>query len=141
MELLNIEIHGAVNALNKIFEMELPVRTSLDLAKLIGKLSGPFQAIEKVRVGLVGKYGVQNPKTNQTEVSPTKENAEGETVRNEDFPKFMEEYGELMNQKTEIVFDIVKLPQVVNGEPFTLKAGLLVPLQKFVEIEPLTVVK
>lgn len=131
MELLNIEIHGAVNALNTIFDMELPVRTSLNLAKLLGKLGEPFQSIERVRIGLVNKYGVQNPETNQTEVKPD----------NENFPKFMEEYNELMSQKTELVFDIVKLPQVIDNKPLMLKPALMVSLEKFVEIEPLTVVK
>ena len=111
--------------------MELPVRTSLSLAKLLGKLGGPFQAIEKVRTGLVKKYGVSNSETNQTEVKPTDEN----------FPRFMEEYNELMGQKTELVFDIVRLPQVVNDKPLMLKPALMASLEKFVEIEPLTVVK
>ena len=127
MKLLNAEIFGAVKALNQMFEMELPVRTSLALAKLIGKLNEPFVAIEKVRTGLVMKYGKTDEKTKQTNVLPD----------NENFPKFMEEYNELMIQTTELVIDIVKLPQKVKGEPFELKAGLLIPLQKFVELETL----
>lgn len=131
MELLNAEIFGAVNALNTIFEMDLPVRTSLSLAKLLGKLSEPFQAIEKTRTGLVTKYGIQNIKTNQVEVKPGDEN----------FPKFVEEYNELMDQKTEFIFDIVKLPQEINGKLLIIKPAILIPLTKFVEIEPLVVVK
>lgn len=131
MELLNMEIFGAVNALNTIFEMELPVRTSLSLAKLIGKLNEPFLSIEKVRTGLVNKYGKSDPETRQVSVKPD----------NENFPKFMEGYGELMSQKTELVFDIVMLPQEVNGKPLMIKPALMAALVKFVEIEPLTVVK
>ncbi len=131
MELLNAEIFGAVKALNTIFEMELPVRTSLSLAKLIGKLNDPFMSIEKVRIGLVNKYGEQNLETRQVDIKPTHEN----------FPKFLEEYNELMTQKTELVFDIVMLPQNVDGRPLILKPALMISLVKFVEIEPLTVVK
>ena len=131
MELLNMEIFGAVNALNTIFEMELPVRTSLSLAKLINKLNEPFLSIEKVRVGLVNKYGEKDSETNQTSIKPD----------NENFPKFLGEYNELMSQKTEIVFDTVMLPQEVNGKPLIIKPALMVALVKFVEIEPLTIVK
>jgi len=127
MKLSNLEIFGAVTALNEMFEMELPVRTSLALAKLLGKLSEPYAAIEKVRTGLVQKYGEADEKTRQTMVLQTSEN----------YPKFAEEYNELMLQSEEIVFDMVKLPQKVKGEPFELKAGLLIPLQKFVELEAL----
>ncbi len=126
MKLTNLEIFGAVTSLNEIFDMELPVRTSLALAKLIGKLSEPYDAIEKVRTGLVQKYGKPNDQ-NQTQVLPGSEN----------FPKFVADYNELMLQKTEIVFDVVKLPQKVKGEPFELKARLLISLQKFVELEAL----
>lgn len=131
MELLNGEIFGAVSSLNAIVEMELPVRTSLSLAKLIGKLNESFQAIEKVRIGLVNKYGESDPKTRQVGVNPEHEN----------FPKFLEEYNELMSQSTEIVFDIVKLPQEVDGKPLLIKPALMISLSKFMEIEsPLKVV-
>ena len=130
MELFNYEIFSAVQSLNTLTEMDLPVRTSLSLAKLIGKLNESYSAIEKVRVGLVNKYGEKNDK-NQITVDQTGEN----------FPKFIEEYNELMNQKTELVFDVVKLPQEVNGKPLAVKTSVIIPLQKFVELETLTAVK
>lgn len=130
MELFNYEIFSAMQSLNTLTEMELPVRTSLSLAKLIGKLGESFNVIEKVRVGLINKYGTKNDQ-NQIAVDQTSEN----------FPKFVEEYNELMNQKTELVFDIVKLPQEINGKPLILKTGVIIPLQKFVEVEAMTVVK
>jgi len=125
MELLNAEIFGAVKSLGELFDMKLPVKVSLSLAKMVSKLNGPFQDIEKVRIGLVNKFGKQNPKTNQIEVTQDSEN----------FPEFAEEYNELMAQSTEIVFEKVKLPQEINGEPLLIKPSLLAPLAKFVEIE------
>ena len=130
MELFNYEIFGAMQSLNTLTEMELPVRTSLGLAKLIGKIGESFNAIEKVRVGLVNKYGTANEQ-NQINVDQTSEG----------FPKFLEEYNELMNQKTELVFDVVKLPQEVDGKPIAIKTSVIIPLQKFVEVETLTVAK
>lgn len=125
MELLNAEIFGAVKSLGELFDMELPVRTSLSLAKLIGKLDGSFREIERVRIGLVNKYGERSPKTNQIEVTP----------ENENFPKFIEEYNELMAQSTEIVFDVVRLPQEVDGKPLLIKPSLMVSLGKFIDVE------
>ena len=130
MELFNYEIFGAMQSLKTLTEMDLPVRTSLSLAKLIGKLNESFNAIEKVRVGLVNKYGTTG-ENNQMTVDQT----------GEDFPKFIEEYNELMNQKTELVFEVVKLPQEVDGKPLVIKASTILPLQKFVEIETLTIAK
>ena len=130
MELFNYEIFSAVQSLNTLVEMELPVRTSLSLAKLIGKLDGSFGVIEKVRVGLINKYGTANDQ-NQMAVDQTSEG----------FPKFVEEYNELMNQKTELVFEVVKLPQEVDGKPLAIKTNVIIPLQKFVEVETMTVVK
>ena len=131
MELLYMEIFGAVNSLNKIFEMDLPVRTSLALAKLLGKLAEPFQEVEKTRTRLVTKYGTHDSITNQTKVESDSEN----------FPKFVEEYGVLMGQKTEVIFDIVKLPQEVNGKPLMIKPAVMAPLTKFIEVEHLVAVK
>ena len=133
MKLLNGEIFGAVNALNELYEKEWPVRTSLALAKLTGKLNGPFIDISKVKDGLVQKYGeVDKENSNSIAIKPESEN----------FGKFAEEYNELMMQEAdEVVFEIVKLPQEVDGKPLMIKANLLLPLEKFIEIETLKEVK
>ena len=131
MELRNDEIFGAMKALEELFNMDLPVRTSIAMAKLIGKINEAYQAIDKVRTGLVNKYGESDEKTRQTTVKPDSEN----------FPKFMEEYNELMSQKTELVIEKVKLPQNVNGNPVVVKPLTMMSLEKFIELEPLTVVK
>jgi len=131
MELRNDEIFGAMKALEELFNMDLPVRTSIAMAKLIGKINEAYQAIDKVRTGLVNKYGEPDENTRQTTVKPDSEN----------FPKFMEEYNELMSQKTELVIEKVKLPQNVNGNPVVVKPLTMMSLEKFIELEPLTVVK
>ena len=131
MELRNDEIFGAMKALEELFNMDLPVRTSIAMAKLIGKINEAYQAIDKVRTGLVNKYGESDENTRQTTVKPDSEN----------FPKFMEEYNELMSQKTELVIEKVKLPQNVNGNPVVVKPLTMMSLEKFIELEPLTVVK
>jgi len=125
MELLNAEIYGASKSLEKIFDMELPVQTSMAIAKLSVKLSDAFQAVDKVRNGLITRYGSPDIKTNVVGLKPEDEN----------WPKFIEELNELMAQKTEVVFKKVKLPEEVDGKPLMLKPSLLVLMEKFVEIE------
>ena len=127
MKLSNAEVYGAFKSLEELFGMELPVRTSMAIAKLSIKLSDAFQAIDKVRNGLITKYGSPDIKTNVVGLRPEDEN----------WPKFMEELNELMAQNTEVVFDKVKLPQEIDGKPLMLKPSLLMMLGKFVEIESL----
>jgi len=95
MELTNGEIFGATKTLEELFSMELPVRTSMAIAKLSTKLSELFQSIDKVRNGLVTRYGAMDIKTNQLSITPESEN----------WTKFILELNELMAQKTELVFD------------------------------------
>jgi len=124
MKLENGEIFTAVNALNDLYEKEWPVRVSLALAKLSRKLQEPFKAIEQVREGLLKKHGTVDEKGG-TSIKPEDEN----------WSKFAEDFNELMSQTTELVFDKVKLPEEVDGKPVVIKPSLLVPLEKFIEIE------
>jgi len=133
MKLLNGEIFNAVQALNELYDKEWPVRTSLALAKLTSKLNEPFMAIDKVRNGLVKKYG-ESDETNPNSISVKTDS--------ESYTKFAEEYNDLMMQEAdEIVFDVVKLPQEVDGKPLIIKANLLIPLEKFIDVETLREVK
>jgi len=132
MKLLNSEIFNAVSSLKELLNMDLPVRTSLSLAKLSAKLTDQFNVIEMVRNGLIRKYGKVNPKNpNEFKIDP-------ESV---DWPKFVDDLNELMAQSTETVFDEVKLPQEIDGKPLVIKPNLLISLQKFVDIEAVKIVK
>ena len=124
MKLENGEIFTAVNALDDLYEKEWPVRVSLSLAKLARKLQEPFKAIEQVREGLLKKHGTPNE---MGRVSIKPEDAS--------WAKFAIGFNELMSQTTELVFDKVKLPEEVDGKPVVIKPSLLVPLEKFIEIE------
>ena len=131
MEIMNSEIFNAFNSFNTLFSMELPVRTSMAIAKLSTKLGDSFRAIDKVRNGLITKHGRSDVKTNQVGINPEDEN----------WPKFVEELNELMEQKTEVIFERVRLPQEIDGKPLMLKPSLLIQLDKFVELEVLKSVK
>ncbi len=120
MNLTNGEIFNAKEPLEKLLQEKLPVKASYGLAKLAAKLNDQFQVIEKVRLGLIQTYGEKdssNPQ--QIRVVPGSKK----------FPKFAEEYGELMAQEVEIVFDVVTLPDTLEVEPAVLMA-----LDKFIKI-------
>ena len=121
MKLTNGEIFNAKEPLNTLLKVKLPVKVSYGLAKLASKLNDQLQVIEKVRQGLIETYGEKNPNNPmQIRVMPDSKG----------FPKFAEEYGELMTQEIEIVFEAVALPDTLEVEP-----AILMALEKFVRIE------
>jgi len=120
VKLTNGEIFNAREPLQKLIGEKFPVKVSYGLAKLASKLDAQLQVIEKVRQGLIQTYGEKDP-DNPTQIRVT--------PQSEKFPKFAEEYGELMSQEVEIVFDVVTLPDTLEVEPATLMA-----LDKFVKI-------
>ena len=120
VKLTNAEIFNTKEPLEKLLQEKLPVKVSYGLAKLACKLNDQLQVIEKVRQGLITTYGEKDPaNTQQIRVVPGSEG----------YKKFAEEYGELMSQEVEIVFDVVTLPDTLEIEPVTLMA-----LEKFVKI-------
>lgn len=132
MKLDNGEVFGAVQGLMQLSEKELPVKISYWLARLLNKLDGAYQAIEKVRNKLVQKHGTPNPKKNgQPELK----------VGDAKWEAFTVEFNELMIEKTEVDIEPVKLPIIipeeVDGVKLTLKPNVILALKKFVQIEGL----
>ncbi len=120
MKLTNGEIFNAKEPLAKLIKEKFPVKVSYGLAKLASKLDAQLEVIEKVRQGLIQTYGEKDPDNPQKiKVDP----------QSEGFPKFAEEYGELMTQEVEIVFDVVTLPDTLEIEPTVLMA-----LDKFIKV-------
>ena len=125
MKLTNRDIFASARreAFQKILNKPFPVATSFKLAKMAQKLDGEFEAIEKVKNGLVTKYGAPNGKGQVTvaEDSPN-------------FEKFVAEFNELMAMEVELVIQKVKLPEQVDGKPLEMEPSLLMALDKFVEV-------
>ena len=120
MKLTNGEIFNAKEPLAKLMSEKFPVKVSYGLVKLAAKLNDPLQVIDKVRQGLIETYGEKNPDNPmQIRVDP----------KSKGFPKFAEEFGELMMQEVEVVFDVVELPDTLEVEPVTLMA-----LDKFIKV-------
>lgn len=135
MELNNGEIFSAWDALNRLTPegTKFPVKVSLGIVKLRTKLSDAYKEIEEVRNGLIKTYGEE--KDGQIMVDPKGEN----------LPKFVEEMNELFAQEVEVVFDKVKLPEVVAltcdkcshnmDKMLEIEPSVLGALEKFVEVD------
>ena len=134
MKLTNGDIFGAQEPLRKLIEQKFPVMVSYKLSKLVMKLNEQFKVIEEVRNGLIKKYGETDEK-GQTSVKPESEN----------FPKFVEEFNELMAEGIEIEkLEKVKLTEKVAAtcdachhnmdKAFEIEPNILIALDKFIEV-------
>ncbi len=68
MKVTNGELFNTVEPLNKLVGMKLPVRASLQVAKLVNKLAEPLKEIDSVRQGLIKTYEItfeQNEEANK----------------------------------------------------------------------------
>lgn len=127
MKLTNGEIFNSVEPLKKLMGIKLPVKTSLQVAKLVSKLQEPLNEINSVRQGLVKTYGITFEKD---EV--------GITIKSEDeanVPKYLAEMDELGSIETELVIDKVKLPTQVDGKALEIEPLILIALGKFIDVE------
>jgi hypothetical protein len=125
MRVTNGEIFNAKEPLEKLVQVSLPVKVSLQVARLANKINVELRAIEDVRMGLIRKYGKVSEDGRQMTVDPFDGN----------YPKFLEEINELMSQGTEIVAENVVLPTTVDGKPLELEPSILMALEKFVSCE------
>jgi len=112
VELTNAEIFNSCKPMEELLTHKLPVKTSLEVARMVQKLNEKLIPIQKVVDGLIKTHGKKNEKTGQFEIKPEDEN----------FPKFSEEYGELMLGTVEVVFKPVKLPPSFEIEPYVVMA-------------------
>ena len=116
------EIFNAKEPLQELAKQKLPVKTSLAVLKLIRKLNEHLIPAETVKNNLVKQYGgppKDAPNSEQISIQP------GDT----NFPKFAEEFSELVQQEVEIVFDKLALPDALEIEPAVLMA-----LERFIRI-------
>ena len=122
MKISNAELMNVKVPLQELAKVKLPVKTSLEVLKLIQKLNEFLVPVEQVQTNLIKQYGhseVDAPNSGRVVILPSDEN----------YPKFMEEIAELVGQENEIVFNKVKLPETLEIEP-----GVLMALEKFVKV-------
>ena len=123
MKVTNRDLFAARAPLQALVNTKLPVSVSFKLARVALKINEQYQVIEEVRSGLIKKYGTVNE---EGQVAVVETDA--------DFPKFLEEFNELMSIEVEMVIDKVKLPTEVDGKPLEIEPVILMALEKFIEV-------
>jgi hypothetical protein len=112
--------HGRVSTLTRIFDCQLPIKTSLKIHKLNKILSEEFKIIEETRNELVKKYGEQL------------EDGASWKVKEENVDKFMGEFAELLKEETDINFEKIPVELLDNVK---LSANELSLLENFIELD------
>ena len=127
MKVTNEEIFNSVESLNKLAGIKLPVRVSLQVAKLVNKLSEPLKEIDSVRQGLVKTYGITF-EPDEAGNTTIKSETEGNVL------KYVTEVNELVSLETEIVVNKIQLPTEVDGKALEIEPSVLIALGKFIEV-------
>jgi hypothetical protein len=86
------EIYNAIEPLNKLSEMPLPVAISYKLVKLVKKLSDEVETIEKLRQKLIKKHGKEDESGNITVTEEKKQD-------------FLNEFTTLLSSKIKVDFE------------------------------------
>lgn len=120
MNVKNGEVWSVKEPLEKLAGMSFPVKTSLKIVKLLTKVREQYQILDSVKNGLVRKHGELIEETHQYKI-------EADSPK---WAKFIEEFDELMEQDTELVFEKIELPSTLQIEP-----SILAPLEKFVTVQ------
>lgn len=133
MKVTNKEIFESRNAIQELLRYKLPVKPSMQVAKLSRKLNEHLQDINTVRRGLIDKYGDKNDKGIMQVAQDNKH-----------FPVFMKEFDELLALEVDIVVEKVKLPEVIAAtcdtcqhnmdKKLEIEPWILASLDKFIEI-------
>ncbi len=120
MRISNTEIHNTIEPLQKLLMVKLPVKASLALIKLAKQLQPHQEIIQQVKETLIANHGEEDKKRPGTaRIAPGMPG----------FPLFAEEFGMLLDEEVEMEFEVVKLPDTIEIEPYVLLA-----LERFVEV-------
>lgn len=127
----------ARGSLNELLKYKLPVRVSSQAAKLGIKLKEGAEVFEKVRDGLFATYEVNRKPGENGQIELTS-NQEG------GMEKFTEEFNELLGLEIEVVFEKVKLPEMIAAtcdkchhnmdKNLEIEGSILISLDKFIEV-------
>ena len=131
--IFNGDIFMAWSSFAKLTDKDFLIPDTINLRRLILKLSGHYKIIEVIRNGLIRKYGEGSLKGSGqlTIVGPNDPKGRPMTKT---FPKYWEEFTELMSQEVKVDFEKVKLPSMIDSEPIKLSVVDLDRLEKFVEV-------
>jgi len=131
MKLQNGDIFRAREPLQKLMEVKLPVKASYQVAKLANTLNLQLKIVDDVRNKLITEYGTKS-ESGQISIDQTSPN----------LPKFLEEFGELLEQEVDLQIEKVKLPESVSAtcdschhnmnRQLEVEPSILMALEKFI---------
>ena len=97
MKIKLLKLKNAEDVLNKLINIDLPIKTSYKLMKLLEFVSNELKQTEALRIKLIKKYG--------------EEEGHNFVVKNENMTKFTEEYAPLMDQEVDFNFDPIDISE------------------------------
>ena len=138
MKVRNSEIYNSIEPFKRLIALKLPGKVSYELAKLINSIDTEYDIIEKVKNGLIVKFGEKLEDGNM-QVKPTikakDENGKEVERQNENWLLFMAEFGEVLSQETELPLKKkIAIPETVNDKKLEIETEILLPLMSFIEI-------
>jgi hypothetical protein len=100
----------------KLVKLELPIKTSYKLSKILKKIGQELADLEEERVKLVKKYGDQDDEAQSIQVKDP-----------EKYEEFAKEFGELLQE--EITLEIDPIPINMLGDSVTFSPAELAALE------------
>lgn len=136
MKLTNLEALQAQTALGKLGELDLPIKTSLDVAIITNLIEQQTKTYGVVLQNLYKKHSIKTEPNKETGgvnftcmAKADTDEATGK-LRSENLETFADKFNELLEAKTDdMVFKKIKLPDDLKIKPEVLKA-----LVDFVEV-------
>jgi hypothetical protein len=136
MKVKNKVIWYSAGAISEMGNVLLPVKVSLEVARLNRKVLAAREPIEEVYKKLITQYGTKKNAGGQSEIAPDNPNMES----------FSRAFTELMDAECPVEWPDakIKLPEKIAGTcdkchhnldvTFTIKTGILLALEDFVEV-------
>lgn len=131
MKVTSGEVFDGWESLQILSGMKLPVKVSLQVAKLARKLNDSYAVVEEVRNKLVRTYGQAQKSGELAVIFPTDMLSRPVSP---DWEKFAREHDELMAQTVELDVEKIQLPSVIDGKPLQIEPRILMALEKFIDI-------
>ena len=110
MQLKLNQVYQAESVLKKITNQEMPIKLAYRIQKSVGQLRTEYLRIEDLRMNLVKKYGEEE--NQKLQVKPDQVQA------------FVQEFGELLQEETEIDVTPIKiedLPDTIKLSPLEVE--------------------
>lgn len=100
MEVTLSQVYTSFNLLGRIVDQKLPIRMAFRFTRLIRELNKEWTSLEKLRDGLIKKYGAEN------------EDQKGSfTVPPENREAFFKEFQELLKETVTVEWDLVSIEE------------------------------